>query len=338
YRIRQEFDKGAPLEKTLISCTVHIRRALDKPERRSVEIILDGEQLVAGEKFQPSDNCLKAPLVISDRKRGELRVYSYATGRKQAPLERDLVEQTGAILSSFIQNRELQEKLVQTEKLAAGGRVAAGVAHEINNPLGAIKNSLYILKKAISPHHEDYSYLELMETEISRVAGIITQLYDLYKPASQKPQLVELEKVVGNVLKIMEGKINRRKITVVNRLDSAVPRLNTSVNQLTQVLYNIIENAVQAIGEGGMLTIAAEKSPGRLELSISDTGPGIPDDVLPKIFEPFFTTKGVSKVSGEGMGLGLSLSRTIMESLGGGIALRTKQGAGTTFLLDFPTR
>ncbi len=336
FKIRQEFDKGHPLENTLIRCTEHIRQGLNAPERKGVAITLDDRHMVFDMKFMPSDNCLRIPLVISGRRRGSLHVYCYASDSKYQPFEQDLAKEAGATLSSFIQNRELQAQLVQTEKLAATGRVAAGVAHEINNPLGAIRNSLYILKDVIQADHDDYSYVELIEAEIDRMAGIIAQLYDLYKPTSRKTQPVKLNNVVDNVLKMMQAKIHRGKVNVHDRLDRSIPRLNTSVDQLTQVLYNLIDNSLQAMPDGGFLTITSEMSSGRTELSITDTGKGIPDDVVPHIFEPFFTTKGMNDIPGEGMGMGLSLSRSIMESLGGGISVRTALGKGTTFILDFP--
>ena len=338
FEIRQEFDRNEPLEKTLVRCTEHIRQSLNDPERKGVVIVLDERLLVFDDKYMPSDNCLEVPLVITGRQRGCLRVYCYAIDSPRQPFEQDLVKEAGATLSSFIQNRELQRQLVQTEKLAATGRVAAGVAHEINNPLGAIKNSLYILKEAIEADHEYYCYVELMDSEIERMAGIIVQLYELYKPVSRKTQPVKLHSVVDNVMKMMNPKIHRRKVQVCDNMDRSIPKLNTSVHQLTQVLYNIIENSLQAMSDGGTLTITSKKSADEVELAIRDTGPGIPDDVVPHIFEPFFTTRGMSKVPGEGMGMGLSLSRSIMETLGGGISVRTIPGKGTTFILHFPTK
>lgn len=339
FNIRHEFDGDDRLEDTLRRCAEHIRQAMHNPDRKSVEIEINNVKLLSEGQFMPSDYVLESSLLVDGRTIGWLRVFSYSSESWHQPFEQDLVWGVGITLSSLIEQRELKAQLIHAEKMAASGRVAAGVAHEINNPLGAIKNSLYILQKAIQKEHPDYQYVELMDSEISRVAGIISQLYDLYKPSSQQIQPVDLNLIVENVLKILQSKIKRRRITVETDLDKTLPKISTSLNQITQVLYNIIENAIQAMEtEGGKLIVISRVRKRVICISISDTGPGIPEDVLPHIFEPFFSTKGVSKASGEGMGIGLSLSRSIMESLGGEISVETQPSHGTTFILSFPTR
>jgi len=177
-----------------------------------------------------------------------------------------------------------------------------------------------------------------MDSEIDRVSGIIAQLYNLYKPSASEMKQVNLASVVGNVLKMLEPQIGRRKIAVQNEMGKDSAKLKLSVNQVTQVLYNIILNAVQVMPLGGRLTIGCTKSTGRLELWVSDTGPGIPDDILPHIFEPFFSTKTKGTRPAEGMGMGLPLSRSLMETLGGTISVKTKVGWGSTFILNFPAK
>ena len=339
FNIRHEFDGDDRLEDTLRRCAEHIRQAMHNPDRKSVEIEINNVKLLSEGQFMPSNYVLESSLLVDGRTIGWLRVFSYSSESWHQPFEQDLVWGVGITLSSLIEQRELKAQLIHAEKMAASGRVAAGVAHEINNPLGAIKNSLFILQKAIPKNHPDFQYVELMDSEISRVAGIISQLYDLYKPSSQQIHPVDLNLMVENVLKILQSKIKRRRITVETDLDTTLPKINTSLNQITQVLYNIIENAVQAMdAEGGRLMVKSRVKKRLICLSISDTGPGIPEEILPHIFEPFFSTKGVSKASGEGMGIGLSLSRSIMESLGGEISVDTQTSHGTTFVLSFPTR
>jgi len=338
YNIRREFDKNLPLDETLKSCAAYIKSALKGSHKKVVTIKLDDQETASDGSFHHQDNFLETPLSIAGIERGFIRVYSSSSNWDFLPFELDLVNHAGASLSAFIQNRELREQLIQSEKLAAAGRLAAGVAHEINNPLGAIKNSLYILNQSIPKTRETSSWIKLMDSEIDRVAEIISQLYDLYKPSAQEVRIVDLAKVVGNVLKMLDGKIRRQKIVVRNECKKSSAKLKLSLSQITQVLYNIILNAIQAMPNGGTLTVGRTKTRGKSGLWIRDTGSGIPDDVLPYIFEPFYTTKTGIRNLAEGMGLGLSLSRSIMESLGGKISVKTELGVGTTFTLLFPAK
>ncbi len=235
--------------------------------------------------------------------------------------------------------RALRFQLLQTERLAAAGKLAAEVAHEINNPLGAIKNSLYLLGRAIPPGHPDRRYLELIEREVARAAELTSRLYDLHRPSAQRVERVDPAAVAADVLKLLEARVRRQGIVLNPPAGGSPPILvRASVSQLTQVLYNILLNAVQAMPSGGVLSLRAEAGPDRCRLTVGDTGPGIDPQVLPRIFEPFFTTKDRPENSGEstGMGLGLALARSVMESLGGGIAVESRPGRGATFILTFP--
>ena len=338
YSIREAFDRNQTLEETLTSCLLIIRQALHDPGRKNVVINLDGQQREAENWAPGRDDYLEHLFQIGGLKRGFLRVYSYGRKEDFLPFEVDLVKHAGASLADFIQNRELRSQLIQSEKMAAAGRLAAGVAHEINNPLGAIKNSLYILRRHVPADHSDASFITLMDSEIDRVAGIISQLYNLYRPSASKNQEVDMTVAVDNVLKMLESQARRRKIDVMNEMPVPGPKPRLPVNPVTQILYNVILNSIQAMPYGGRLTIGCTRSREKIELWVSDTGHGIPDDVMPHIFEPFFTTKTKGANPLEGMGIGLSLSRSFIEAMGGTIAVKSRVGWGTTFILAFPAK
>jgi len=335
YKIREEFDRDNALEKTLSHCASIILDALHDPDRKSVIINLDGHEWATVHRRGSTENCLEESLVVAGASRGFLRVCSAGPDRKFLPFEQDLINHAGNSLSDFILNHELRRQLINSEKMAAAGRLAAGVAHEINNPLGAIKNSLYIIKNAFPKDNEDRVFVDLMDHEIDRVAGIVAQLYNLYRPSASEAHPVDLGEVTENVLKMLQSQIKQSKIEVRNEITNPGPVLKLSVNQITQVMYNIILNALQAMSTSGRLTIGCTKTRTTTDLWISDTGVGISDDVLPKIFEPFYSTKTKGSHINEGMGVGLSLSRSFVEAMGGKILVKTKPGWGSTFTLSF---
>ncbi len=336
YDLRREFDRSISLEETLQACLGHIRDACPEAERKWAELVLDGQRYASNPEGVPEGDPLEHEVRIGNKPRGVLRVHGAGEGNWELPLERELLGEISQTLSAYIQRRELKEHLTLSEKLAATGRVAAGVAHEINNPLGAVKNSLYIIKRAVPADHPDYEYVELMDREIGRVSGIISQLYGLYRPAEQESRLFQLSQVVESVLKMLEAKIRSLKIRIDRADCEPEPRLKLPVSQVTQVLYNIIENAVQSMPGGGILRLACQDQRELLRLSIGDTGQGIPPEVLPHIFEPFFTTKAKRGSVSGGMGMGLSISNSLMESMGGRIGVESRPGEGTTVHLDFP--
>jgi PAS domain S-box-containing protein len=230
--------------------------------------------------------------------------------------------------------RQLENRQRQMEKLAALGQLAAGVAHEINNPLAGMRNAFELIKTSLTPQHEHYDLLELVDREIDRISGIVHQMYQLYRRAPQTPTEFDLIKVVREVVYMLETAAAKRQVKVdVDATDTPCVVM-LSEGEVKQVLYNLIRNAIQASSTGGAVAVRIEGHRHDVVVHVEDQGAGIPDDVLPNIFDPFFSTK--SGESQSGMGLGLSVSRSLVDSMGGRIEVATQPGRGSRFSVVLP--
>ncbi|MEW5702618.1 MAG: PAS domain S-box protein [Candidatus Zixiibacteriota bacterium] len=261
---------------------------------------------------------------VAERKRTEDTLR-----RHSADLEQLIQERTAQI-------RELERQRAASESTAAIGRMAARIAHEINNPLAGIKNSFRLIKDAVTPEHPYHSYVALIEREIGRIAGIVRQMFDIYRPDQGTAQEIRLGSLLGDVITLLEPRCQPRRIGIrVGPMPDEVIILPPGY--LSQVLFNIILNAVEASPPGGVVHIGATFGPDVATVTVADQGSGIPEDLRERVFEPFFTTKGEGAPSG-GLGLGLSVSRGLMEAMGGTIRFESRIGAGTTFYLSLPRR
>jgi PAS domain S-box-containing protein len=225
--------------------------------------------------------------------------------------------------------KQMQERLMRQEKLAILGQLAGGVAHELRNPLGAVKNAAYFLNMVLGkPEPEVKESLQILEREVGTSERIISSLLDFARPKSPTRRKVDINSVIQETL----SRINLpQNINVVNQLQNAVPTILADPDQLKQVFTNIILNATQAMPEGGKLVVKSEvANPEWLTVSFTDTGVGMPKDSLPKIFEPLFTTKA------KGIGLGLAVTKTLIEGQGGTIQVQSKVGKGSTFTVKLP--
>ncbi|MDF0643386.1 MAG: PAS domain S-box protein [Nitrospira sp.] len=236
------------------------------------------------------------------------------------------------IARDMTETKRLEQQIRNSEKLASVGKLAAGVAHEINNPLAGILNCLYNLRKgALSPARQE-EYWASMEDGVRRVQKIVRQLLDFSQQHDPEFSLTDINQVVERVLVLTNHLFASNRIVLETVLGSALPNLMIDRHMIEQVLMNLVLNAVQAMKGGGMLTIRTSVAEGVCLVEVSDTGSGIAPSVLPRIFDPFFTTKG----EGEGTGLGLSVSLGIIERHGGKIHVESEVGRGTTFTLCLP--
>jgi hypothetical protein len=264
---------------------------------------------------------------ITDRQglKEQLRLYT-------EHLEQLVQERTAKIA-------QLQKHRRQMEKLAALGELAAGVAHEINNPLAGIRNAFALIKDSLPTDHEHFGLLGLVDNEIERISSTVHQLYQVYRRNPQPPTDLSIEKVIHDVVCLLEPTATRHRVQI-RLLPEAGESCRTTVarlpqNELKQIFFNLIRNAIQASQPGQEVRVAIESDVDQLQIKVMDDGCGIADDVLPHIFEPFFTTKGQLK---EGMGLGLAVTRDSIESMNGQIHIETKVGQGSTFTVTLPRR
>ncbi len=238
------------------------------------------------------------------------------------------------ILHDVSQRRRTEQMLRESEKLAATGRIAARVAHEINNPLAGIKNSFLLLKDAIGPEHRYFSYVARIENEIARIARIVRQMFDLCRPEELSLDEIDLVATIHDVVALLGTIAPQRNVTIEVSTAGLQQRLQLPEDSIRQVLYNIVINAIEASPEGGRVRIDAGVVDGSLWLDVRDDGAGIPPEVRAHVYEPFFTTKRGTGAAG--LGLGLSISRGIVEWLGGTLDFEVCNGQGTLFRVVLP--
>jgi len=229
------------------------------------------------------------------------------------------------------QLRRLQAQLTQSERMAATGELAAQIAHEINNPLGIIKNYVGIARMLMPEEDENRENLKIVDQEINRIAGIVRRLLKFAKPGTEDIQQAQINQILEELLALLRGQLFRRKIEVVSEFTENLPEVSVSTDQMRQVFLNLIKNAEDAMPEGGKLIVGTRYRKGRVEIEIADDGCGIPSEDVKNIFEPFFTTKGV-----KGTGLGLSVSYGIIKNYNGEIEVESEPGKGTTFTIQLP--
>ncbi len=227
--------------------------------------------------------------------------------------------------------KKINSQLFRSEKLASLGKLAAGVAHEINNPLtGILTNSSLLLEDlpADDPRRED---VEVMVHETIRCREIVKRLLDFARQTKPQKRLADINALIENIILLVRNQASFRNILIEKKLDE-IPEVLVDPDQIQQVFVNIILNAAEAMTKGGVLTVTSGTSSSGeyLVIKIADTGPGISEEVRERIFDPFYTTKE------HGTGLGLSISYGIVEQHGGTISVESSLGKGSTFVIQLP--
>jgi signal transduction histidine kinase len=254
----------------------------------------------------------------TDRKRAEEKLKDYTEG-----LEVIVEERTQEL-------RDAQESLVRQERLAVLGQLAGGVGHELRNPLGVISNAVYYLQ-TVNPDADESTqeYLNMISSEVQNAGKIISDLLDFSRTRMPERQEIGVSELVAQVL---ERKPPPENVQVSTEFPEDLPEVYVDSAQINQVLINLVVNAYQAMLEGGKLVIKAEVIGDEVRLAIKDNGIGISPENMKKLFEPLFTTKP------RGIGLGLAVSKTLLETNGGSIEVESEEGAGSTFKVNLPNK
>jgi len=241
-------------------------------------------------------------------------------------------------LSEYNQRlRENQAQLIQAEKLTSLGQMAASIAHEVNNPLAGVLVYTQLLTKKITGDKFSkeiaLDYLSKMESELTRSTRLIRNLLDFARQSSPTLREVDVNEVVNRALELTAHSAELQHIQMIKELNPSLPELMADFDQLQQVCTNLILNAIQAMPEGGRLTLrTSADNDTQLKIEVQDTGCGISPENMRKLFTPFFTTKQEIK----GVGLGLAVSYGIIQRHQGRIEVQSKEGEGTTFSIYLP--
>ncbi|MBN1966272.1 MAG: response regulator [Anaerolineae bacterium] len=226
--------------------------------------------------------------------------------------------------------RAAQSQLIRSEKLASLGRLAAGIAHEVNNPLQAIRNCLELAIEDIDDQRPvDKELLVVAEEDVGRIRRIVSGLLDFARPGSGKLALIDLGKLVSEMLRLAQRQLEMADITAQTEIQPT-PAVRVSEDQFKQVILNLILNAQEAMPYGGTLTVRVFEEGQYIHIAFIDTGIGIPEENLNRIFDPFFSTKV------DGTGLGLAITYGIVEGHSGRIEVESKVGSGTAFTVILP--
>jgi len=224
---------------------------------------------------------------------------------------------------------EIEEQLRRADRLTALGELSAGMAHEIRNPLGSIRGTAEILQEGFPPEDKRYEFARILIQEVDRLNRVVQDFLTFARPEPPRLEEFDPETVLGEVLQLVQQPARKQGVELELQIDRA-PKLCGHREQLKQVFLNLVLNALQAMPEGGRLTITAGCDGSAIVLRFRDTGPGIPFEVRERIFNPFFTTRR------EGTGLGLAITQRIVSSHGGRIEIEESTERGTVFKVTLP--
>lgn len=282
---------------------------------------------------------ITVPLVGNDRVIGFFNLWDERVPEAFASDEIALILELSEHLATVVENSKLYDRMRERDRLAALGEMSAGLAHEIRNPLGAIKGAAQCLDPKRLPG-EDGEFLEVIVEEVNRLNGVVTAFLDYARPLKQNFGPTDVNEVVTRTLRLIQNEMPPH-ITLKTELADDLAKVEGDAEQLKQVLINLVQNGIQALGSTpGDLTVKTLKperfgdfrsTDAAVEIQVIDSGPGIPPDQQLNIFVPFFTTKS------KGTGLGLAICQRIIKNHGGTITVQSRVGEGSTFVIRLPT-
>lgn len=245
--------------------------------------------------------------------------------------ENDRILGTVLLFKDLTEVRSLRKEVARSQRLASVGRLAAGVAHEIRNPLSSIKGFATYFKERYEDSPQDQKTADIMISEVDRLNRVVGQLLEFAKPVPVSPKPTSLKNLVADSVRLIEHQAAEKNITVKTLNSAKINEAVVDPDRINQVLLNLYLNAIESMEPGGELDVKLnQKDDNRIEIKVSDTGGGIAGEDLSRIFDPYFTTKS------SGTGLGLAIAHSIMEAMGGQIGVESLPGQGTTFSLTIP--
>jgi len=265
----------------------------------------------------------------------EVMASAAGTALERLLLEKDLLAQSREMAETSRKMEESQHQMFQSYRLATVGRLAAGAAHEINNPLTIVSLNLQLLKRLLGETAENKDVqdrLKVLAEQEGRISAIIQDLMDFARPSEPSFAPVDPGDFVGRALSLVIGKEKLAEVELDNRIKGELPLVLVDQKQLEQVFVNLLLNADQAMADGGSLVVDGETDADSVVITITDSGQGIAREDIGKIFDPFFTTRE----EGEGTGLGLAVAHSIVEHNGGRMRVASQEGHGTTFQVILP--
>lgn len=342
-RIASEPDM--PFERKLMNIVTLLPPAWQYPARACARIIIDGQTFQTPD-FQEAMHWQRSWIFVRDKERGMVEVHyadtrPFLQGDPFLEEEQSLISNIAGQIALMIEHKEteaikseLQDQLIRADRLAAIGQLAAGVAHELNEPLNTILGFAQLVQKAQGMPRQALDDMEKITEASLHARKIIRELLIFARQAAPSRTPVVLNRIIEDELNLFESLCRKSGVALQRILDSDLPEIIADKSQILQVLSNLVVNALQAMPDGGVLTLKTSFDPVNVSLAVEDTGIGIHEDIKDSIFVPFFTTKDVD----QGTGLGLAVVHGIVTSHAGKINVESSPGKGTRFLITLPRR
>ncbi len=295
-----------------------IMKMIRSPEHGGIGMLRAYPMLYVRKDGEAIDGTLSAAMIYDDEGREVATVGSFVDLTERIEMERTL--------------NQTQQQLLQSEKLAAMGRLTSQLAHELNNPIYGIMNTLELLKTEIKPDNRRRKLLDMSLSETVRLADMLRKMLSFSKPDQEEKNFADINTIIEEMIILHEKMLQENTIRVAYELAEDLPHVYISKNQMRQVILNMISNARDAMPEGGTLRFRTSREKDMIAIEVTDTGMGIPEEHVNRIFDSFFTTKDSVK----GVGLGLSVCYGFIRDHGGDIKVKSKPGEGTTFTITLP--